>query len=37
MSINSGAMPNLSRRRVLQAGLGAVTLFLPLPYADVWA
>ena len=30
---NSG----ISRRRVLQAGLGATALFLPAPYAWVWA
>lgn len=27
----------VSRRRMLQAGLGATALFLPLPYAWVWA
>ena len=32
-SQNSG----ISRRRVLQAGLGATALFLPAPYAWVWA
>jgi uncharacterized caspase-like protein len=30
-------IPDLSRRRVLQTGLGATALFLPVPYASVWA
>lgn len=30
-------IPDITRRRVLKAGLGATALFLPAPYAWVWA
>lgn len=33
----AGLTYDSSRRRALKAGLGATALFLPLPYASVWA
>src|SRR6187455_2513925 len=32
-----GCMTNVARRRLLKGGVAAGSLFLPLPYAWVWA
>ena len=37
MSINTDVIPDVMRRRILAAGIAASALFLPTPFARVWA